>query len=209
MNQSREDIKNLILTQAIKLSQFEGWTESMLAHAAQNSGFSTLTGARIFPEGVAELVEYFSKAADHNMLENIDLDMLSTLRIRDKIAYLVMLRLRFMADKRESLRRAIGFSSLPQNALRGMRSVYKTVDDIWYAAGDNATDFNYYSKRFLLAQVYVSSSLVFLDDASENFTQTEEFLRRRIDNVMNINKIKAKMSSFKMSSPLKAAANRN
>lgn len=34
------------------------------------------------------------------------------------------------------------------------------VDDIWYWAGDRSTDFNWYTKRALLAGIYTSTGLL-------------------------------------------------
>jgi ubiquinone biosynthesis protein COQ9 len=60
------------------------------------------------------------------------------------------------------------------------------VSAIWYAAGDTATDFNYYTKRALLAGVYSATVLYWLDDKSEDFAKTWTFLDRRIADVMRV-----------------------
>jgi ubiquinone biosynthesis protein COQ9 len=64
--------------------------------------------------------------------------------------------------------------------------LYRTVDAIWYAAGDTATDFNFYTKRGLLAAVYSSTLLYWLDDTSEDSAKTWAFLDRRIAEVMKV-----------------------
>ena len=61
---------------------------------------------------------------------------------------------------------------------------------MWRIAGDTATDFNHYSKRTILLGVYVSTVLVYLDDGSEDLSETRAFLDRRIDNVMQFEKVK-------------------
>src|SRR3546814_10685041 len=71
--------------------------------------------------------------------------------------------------------------ALPQNAATGLACLYRTVDAIWYAAGDRATDYNFYTKRALLAGVYSSTLLFWLNDKSENFAATWAFLDRRIE----------------------------
>ena len=76
-----------------------------------------------------------------------------------------------------------------------LKTLAGTVSDMWYAAGDQATDFNYYSKRFLLAGVYTSTLLFWLKDDSADFTETRSFLYRRIDNVMKIPLVKKKVKS--------------
>ena len=42
---------------------------------------------------------------------------------------------------------------MPQNVPLGLRLLYETVDGIWYAVGDQATDFSFYTKRASLAEL--------------------------------------------------------
>jgi ubiquinone biosynthesis protein COQ9 len=69
-----------------------------------------------------------------------------------------------------------------------LTSLYRTVDAIWQVAGDTATDWNFYTKRLLLAGVYGSTLLFWLDDKSEGFAATWAFLERRLADVMRIQK---------------------
>ena len=64
--------------------------------------------------------------------------------------------------------------------------MYRSVDAIWYAAGDTATDYNFYTKRGLLAAVYGTTLLYWLNDRSEGFADTRGFLDRRIAEVMQV-----------------------
>jgi ubiquinone biosynthesis protein COQ9 len=57
---------------------------------------------------------------------------------------------------------------------------------MWVAAGDEGRDAGYYSKRSLLAAVWTSTFLFWLDDRSDRCADTWAFLERRIDNVMQI-----------------------
>ena len=60
---------------------------------------------------------------------------------------------------------------------------------MWRWAGDTATDYNYYSKRLILAADCFNAALL-VDDDSEDFVKTG-FLERRIENVMQFEKVKA------------------
>ena len=66
---------------------------------------------------------------------------------------------------------------------------------MWRLAGDTATDFNHYTKRMTLSAVYASTLSVFVNDESEDFADTRAFLDRRIDNVMQFEKVKAQATS--------------
>ena len=118
------------------------------------------------------------------------------MRIRDRIATAVRTRLDLLAPHKEAVRRAVAFEALPGNAPRALKAVYHTVDAMWHAAGDTATDWNFYTKRALLAGVYTSTVLIWLGDQSEDCAETWAFLDRRIEDVMRIEKAKAKVRGF-------------
>ena len=65
-------------------------------------------------------------------------------------------------------------------------------------------DFNFYTKRALLSGVYSATVLYWLNDNSEDFEKTWQFLDRRIDDVMQIEKFKAQMRENKLVSGLMA-----
>ena len=84
------------------------------------------------------------------------------------------------------MRRALAVLALPHHAPLAMRLVYETVDGIWYAAGDHATDFSFYTKRATLAAIYGTSLLYWLEDRSPGSADTREFLDRRLADVARI-----------------------
>src|SRR5205814_99691 len=88
-------------------------------------------------------------------------------------------------------RRAAAFLTLPPHASTGVKLLYRTVDAIWRGIGDTSTDFNFYTKRAILAGVYSTTLLRWFSDASADEKDTNEFLRRRIDDVMRFEKFKA------------------
>ena len=182
-----------ILDAALPTIVFDGWTQSTLENAAQSIGLTAFDVKRAFPGGVADAVKLFSARADEQMLKTLTADYkLSEMKIRERIATAVMVRLRVQLPYREAVRRAIGFYAMPWNVAAGMQALYATVDAMWKAAGDTSTDYNFYTKRLLLSGVFTSTVSIWLDDTSDDFADTEAFLRRRIENVMQIEKAKAK-----------------
>ena len=95
-------------------------------------------------------------------------------------------RLSAMAAHREAVRRALSFMALPQNGAAAAACTCRTVDAIWYAAGDTSTDFSFYTKRALLSGVYVATVLYWLGDKSAGSQDTWGFLDRRIAGIMRI-----------------------
>jgi ubiquinone biosynthesis protein COQ9 len=93
------------------------------------------------------------------------------------------------------VRRALTILSLPQNAPRAMRLLYETVDGIWYAAGDSATDFSFYTKRATLAGIYAATVLYWLEDHSPGFADTHAFLDRRLADVARLGQARQRVQS--------------
>src|SRR5689334_24790982 len=114
------------------------------------------------------------------------------MKVRERIAAAVKARIAALRPHKEAARRAVAFLSLPPHAALGAKLVYRTVDAMWRAAGDTATDFNFYTKRGILAGVYGSTAVRWFNDTSEDEKPTEEFLAARIENVMQFEKFKAK-----------------
>lgn len=182
-----------ILDAALPAVAFDGWTMATLENAATAMGLTAFDVKRAFPSGVADALALFSRRADEQMLATLTAEHdLSKMKIRERIATAVMTRLRQQAPHREAVRRAIGFYALPWNMAAGTSALWANCDAIWRAAGDTATDYNHYTKRGMLAGVISSTVRIWLDDSSENLADTEAFLARRIENVMQIEKAKAK-----------------
>lgn len=172
---------------------FDGWTETAYKRGAHDAGIPEDQAVLLFGHKPTTLLEYYSHMLDRKMLEALDMEALNTMKIRDRIATCVMTRLEIMAPHREAAQKAAVLLSLPLNAPLASRLLFKTVDTIWYACGDNASDFNYYTKRGLLSLVYSSTLLYWFRDLSEGYSLTRDFLNRRIENVMVIPKVKSQI----------------
>lgn len=188
MNDSLDTSRRDILREALKSAPFEGWTEKLLTHASQAAGYDPLMHKRAFPGGVIEMLDFFIAEADRHMLEALDADTLGRMKIRERIAALVRTRLEQQLAHREAIRRAIAVYMLPGNYPHLLKTLHRTVDAMWIAAGDTSTDFNWYTKRFLLAKVYGATLMVWLRDDSEGQKDSWAFLDRRIANVLTVGK---------------------
>jgi ubiquinone biosynthesis protein COQ9 len=108
----------------------------------------------------------------------------------------VRTRLEVFGPHREAMRRATAARLLPSNGLAACGSLWRTVDLMWSAAGDDARDASYYTKRSLLAAVWTGTFLFWLEDRSESYAETWSFLERRIANVMQIGRLRARLDDF-------------
>jgi ubiquinone biosynthesis protein COQ9 len=159
---------------------FDGWSRAALRTAARRCGIATAEALALFPGGAAELAAGFSRWADQRMLDRLEAEPLAEPRTSERIARAIATRLDILEPWREAVRRALIVLALPQNLPLAGRLVYETVDAIWYAAGDAATDFSFYTKRLNLAAILGATVLYWLEDRSEDFAETRAFIDRRL-----------------------------
>lgn len=170
---------------------FDGWSEKALDMAAAELGVPAERARIAFPGGAMQMIDAWFDWNDRAMAAAFPPDRIAAMKIRERIRALVLHRLETMRPHREALRRAIAVLAMPQNALAAGRLAWRSADRIWRLAGDTASDYNHYTKRGLLIGVYWSTTLVFLDDESEDLVTTRAFLDRRIGDVMQFEKVKA------------------
>jgi ubiquinone biosynthesis protein COQ9 len=197
---SDEEMRQAVLAAALPHAAFDGFTDSLLQKAGAEAGVADV--ARLFENGPVSLIEFYSGWADAQMEKRLAAADLKALKIRERIATAVKTRLAVLKPHKEAARRAAAMLSLPMHAALGARLLYRTVDAMWRAVGDTSTDFNFYTKRGILAGVYGSTAMRWFNDTSEDEKPTEEFLAARIENVMQFEKFKAKakeaLSNFPM-----------
>jgi ubiquinone biosynthesis protein COQ9 len=183
---SLDKTRETLLTATLAHVPFDGWSEAALRAGAEDAGLSAAEALNAIPGGPAEAVSLFSGWADGCMLARLEKMDLESMKVRDKVAAGVRLRLEALESHREAVRRSLAFLAMPQHAGLGLSCLHRTVDAIWYMAGDRATDYNYYTKRLLLAGVLSSTMLFWLNDKSKNHAATWAFLERRIDEVLKV-----------------------
>jgi ubiquinone biosynthesis protein COQ9 len=188
-----KELRDRILLAALPHVAFEGWSDRAVREGLADTGLTRKEALLAFAGGPLEMIEHWMCYADRRMLELArGVDPIS-MRVRERIATVVRLRIEVNAPYREAVRRTISFLALPPNALAATRSMYATVDAIWYACGDASTNLSFYSKRATLAAVYGATLLYWLDDSSEEFVDTWGFLDRRIDDVMRIPRLRGRL----------------
>ena len=185
-------MRGRILDKALAHVPFDGWSEKALMAGAEDAGYDPAMALDAFPGGVPDALDFAAARADAEMLEALEAKGLDKLRVRDRVATAVRARLELSTPHREAIQRALAVLALPHNLPLAAKTLWRTVDAIWYAAGDQATDFNYYTKRGLLAGVYSATLLYWLNDHSPDHADSWDFLERRLDEVMQVPKAMAR-----------------
>jgi ubiquinone biosynthesis protein COQ9 len=191
---SREEQRDRLLEAALVHVPFDGWSRRALFAGAADLRLEPGLARRLFPRAGDDMLVQVERWADRQMLARVG--RLEGMRVRDRIATLVRTRLEVLGPHREAMRRATAARLLPSNGFAACGSLWRTVDLMWSAAGDDARDASYYTKRSLLAAVWTSTFLFWLEDRSEDFRDTWAFLERRIDNVMQIGRVRARFDDF-------------
>lgn len=186
---TEEEVKARILDAALPHVPFDGWSDRTLQAAILDAGVPEGLGRSHFPRGGVDLALAYHARGDAEMAARLAGMDLAALRFRDRIALAMKVRLE-LAD-RELVRRGTTLFSLPPHAADGARAIWGTADRIWTALGDTSDDLNWYTKRATLSAVYGATVLFWLGDDSTDHHTTWEFLDRRIEQVMQFEKLKA------------------
>jgi len=189
------DVITTLMQAALVHVPFDGWSETTFQAAVADSGIDTTLAHAMCPRGAVDLALAYHAAGDAAMVAALNKADLTTMKYRDRIAAGVRFRLE-AADK-DLVRRGTALFSLPPYAADGARAIWGTADLIWNTLGDTSDDFNWYSKRTILSGVYGATVLFWLGDDSEDNTNTWAFLDRRIEDVMQFEKLKASVRNNK------------
>lgn len=165
---------------------FDGWSDVALFAGARDMDVSEGRAKLLFPEGAIDLIAAFSAWGDLKMIEALADHDLDDLGVTARVELAVRLRLEALAPYREAVRRGLGALAMPGNGALAGELTHETVDAVWHAAGDRSHDFNWYTKRATLAAVYSATVLYWLADASDGFSDTWDFLHRRLRDAVNV-----------------------
>ena len=179
---------------------FDGWTTTSLYQGARDMGLDPALVDLAFPGGIWDAIDFYLDDANRVMTEELVARDVDQMKIRDKITNAVLIRIDLADRHPEAVRRLLGLLLQPQNSGRMTRYLWQAADAMWRAAGDTSTDYNWYTKRAILSAVYSSTLLVWMADETPDRSETKAYLNRRIENVMQFEKTKAKV--------LKAGENR-
>ena len=143
------------------------------------------------PKTQAGLIDVYIQGVDRALEKDFPPERIAAMKIRDRIRSMVWHRMEIMGPAREAVRRGLAILAMPQNVPLALRTSWRTADLMWRIAGDTNTDFNHYTKRLTLGGVYASTLLAWLDDQTEGWMDTSAFLDRRINDVMQFERLKA------------------
>lgn len=101
----------------------------------------------------------------------------------ERAAHLIKKRLHFNKPIIDQLGTGISNMILPSQLSLALGELQGLGDDIAHYAGDELHDFAWYSKRFAISSVYVSSELFMMQDTTKDYSGTHKFVDGRIAEV--------------------------
>ena len=179
---------------------FDGWSPAAFEAAVRDADMEMAVARAVCPRGASDLAILFHQDGDRRMAEAYAAANTDDMRIRDRIALAIRLRLEATQDK-EAVRRGTALFSLPHMAPDGARLIWGTADAMWTALGDPSEDVNWYTKRATLSAVYGAVVLYWLGDDSLDHQSTWDFVDRRIEDVMRIETAKAQIRDNRLLRP--------
>ncbi len=193
-----------------------GWNISSLKAAADDVGLDYLVAQAYWPLGVVSLLQRVEQAWQDQFAELASALDLTGMGTTARVRTLVLARLEMLAPQYRLLQQLVQAAARqPRLAWQMQQGVWQASSQLWYLAGDRATDHNWYSKRALLAAVYSSTMMYWLrqdgqqgqegDAAGQGEGQAgnqggagvtaavEAYLDRRLAEVRNIPKMQEKI----------------
>jgi ubiquinone biosynthesis protein COQ9 len=173
---------------------FDGWTTRALRRGLVDSGQSPADADLLFPGGAADMIEAFCDLADRRMEQ--DAVTITAPSLPDRVRAIIVQRLTRNRPNKEAIRRAIAVLALPRNARLAAICTARTIDAIWHAAGDQSSDFSWYTKRLTLTAVYGATILFWLRDTSEDDAVTLAFLDRRLAGIGRTHRLRRRAEAM-------------
>jgi len=185
-------VRQAVLDAALPHAPFDGWSERMFQAAVQEAGVDAGMALLAFPDGVIDLLDVFWSSKDRMLAQEISRRGLHNIHLSQRISEALKIYIGLLRPHREAVRRALALQALPLNAPGALVFLYRTVDTIWRAVGDQSTDFNFYTKRATLAAVVASVVTHWLGESGDDADAMHGFIERRIENVLAFEKVKAR-----------------
>ena len=148
----------------------------------------------LFPGGAADMVEAYIDLSDRRMLALAAETDMAGLRVPARVRQAIALRLADARDDKLAIARALGVLAMPQHAALAARTLARTTDAVWTAAGDDADGLSWYTKRLTLAPIYAATLLYWLRDDGMADEATLAFLDRRLAGVGRITRLRKRMT---------------
>lgn len=186
--------KTSLVKLALPYFEQHGWNTQALQECSTHEKTELADFHELFPGGIDEIITYIHDDVTEQMLTALEKVELDPLKVKDRVALAIMTRFGIMAPYQKAF--YAGRKDIIKRVSLATKTLFRICDAIWYAIGDDSTDFSYYTKRLSLATIYGSTFTYWLSDDSKDFVNTTMFLERRLEDLSIIPKTKNKIKSL-------------
>ena len=110
MTTNKQELYRRFLPVLLRHVSFDGWSMRALRLVAKDLGEDFEVVSQVFPGGAMGMVNAFIKAVDEDMVQALANRDLRSLKVRERIALAVRLRLETITPHREAVRRGLDMS---------------------------------------------------------------------------------------------------
>ena len=188
--------RNKILLRLLKnITEYEDLDDALLSTLSQlkiNQDKFYEIKQDLIPKGLSSLMKELNLIINQIIDKEQKPSKFKNYKINEKIKYFVMRRLMVfqnLVDKRKFFKKILK----PNLIVSSNKTLFKIADEIWFLAGDKSTDYNYYTKRIILMNIYAITFSFFVFDNSKDLEKTKKFLDKEISAVLKFGNLKNKL----------------
>lgn len=192
--------KRLELLKVAKIVVAEsGFKNETLKNISNNIKLDLNETDLIFPEGNDDLIKFALEQLNKDLEEYCKKLDLIRLPLHKRIRKILLAKILLMNKEKKFYRKIFLNILIPKKKFSIPYQLYKSIDQIWFIAGDTSTDFNFYTKRLILAVIYSRIVLFFFNNDDQN--TLEKILDTNLKRVAKIPELKTKISILKKNFP--------
>ena len=188
--------RNKILLRLLKnITEYEDFDDALLSTLSQlkiNQDKFYDIKQDLLPKGLSSLMKELNLIINQIIDKEQKPSRFKNYKINEKIKYFVIRRLMVfqnLVDKRKFFKKILK----PNLIVSSNKTLFKIADEIWFLAGDKSTDYNYYTKRIILMNIYAITFSFFVFDNSKDLERTKKFLDKEISAVLKFGNLKNKL----------------
>jgi ubiquinone biosynthesis protein COQ9 len=180
----------------LPLVPLHGWTSRALSEALRDAGADPSEAAWRFPGGAPEMIEGFFALSLDRAIARAMPEIEGEMRLGKRVRGVVAALLAELAVNKDATRRAMAWLLLPRHAALSARLMASLVDGIWHTAGDQSSDFAWYTKRASLAAILLPTLLFWLRDMDFDNAATLAFFDRRLKGLGAVGRARAQAGAM-------------
>ena len=200
MKQQKKDHNNklAILDKAKVIVRAQGWSKDVIDKLIeQKVNTSNLT--IYFENNYKSLIQFSIDELNSKLEIQIKKTNILNFPTNKKIKKILLFRLNIINDDLMFYKKTFNHLLIPKNLEIMKKSLYRSVDNMWYLGGDNSTDFNFYTKRIILAIIYINSLFVLFN---KNIEHAEKNVDKNLKKISKFPKLKNRLSFIKDNLPI-------